>query len=33
MRGWAKRLLFFGNPNTCHNFFRRECEKGDMVAA
>ena len=24
-QGWAKRMLFLGNPNPCENFFRRAC--------
>lgn len=31
-QGWAKRMLIFGNPNTCNNFFRRGVEAGDLAA-
>jgi hypothetical protein len=31
-QGWAKRMLIFGNPNPCDNFFRRNVEAGDLVA-
>jgi phage terminase large subunit len=31
-QGWMKRLLCFGNPNTCANFFYRGCKSGDLVA-
>lgn len=27
---WAKRMLIFGNCNTCDNFFRRGVEAGDL---
>lgn len=29
-QGWAKRMLFIGNPNPCANFFRRMVKKGDV---
>ena len=28
-QGWAKHMLFIGNPNPCKNFFRRAVEAGD----
>lgn len=31
-QGWAKRMLMFGNPNPCNNFFRRNYEMGDLLA-
>lgn len=31
-QGWAKRILAFGNPNNCANFWRRGIEQGDLVA-
>jgi len=31
-QGWMKRLLAFGNPNPCANFWRRSIEAGDLVA-
>jgi hypothetical protein len=31
-QGWAKRMLWIGNPNKCQNFFRRAIRAGDMVA-
>jgi hypothetical protein len=33
MQGWAKRLLIFGNPHQCQNFFRKMVKAGDLVAA
>jgi len=32
-QGWAKRMLMFGNPNPTANFFRRNYELGDLLAA
>lgn len=32
MQGWAKRLLVFGNPHQCNNFFRRGVKAGDLLA-
>lgn len=29
-QGWAKRLLAFGNPNSCENFWRKGIEAGDL---
>lgn len=31
-QGWAKRMLIFGNPNPCQNFFRKGVDAGNMVA-
>lgn len=31
-QGWAKRFLYFGNPNPTNNFWRKAIEQGDMVA-
>ena len=31
-QGWAKRMLIFGNPNPCSNFFKRGVEAGDCRA-
>ncbi len=30
-QGWAKRQLYFGNPNPCNNFFRNNYELGDYL--
>lgn len=30
-QGWAKRKLYFGNPNPCENFFRNGCREGDIA--
>lgn len=30
-QGWAKHMLWIGNPNACSNFFRRGVEAGDLV--
>lgn len=30
-QGWAKRMLFIGNPN-CDGFFKDGCRAGDLVA-
>lgn len=32
MQGWAKRLLVFGNPHPCNNFFRRGVKAGNLEA-
>ncbi len=32
VQGWAKRLLIFGNPHECQNFFRRMVRQGDVLA-
>lgn len=32
MRRWAKRLLYFGNPNPCQNFWRTNYQQGDLLA-
>lgn len=31
-QGWAKRQLFFGNPNPCANFFKTNYGQGDLLA-
>lgn len=31
-QGWAKHMLYIGNPNDCANFFRKGCEGGDLKA-
>lgn len=31
-QGWAKRMLFIGNPNRCQNFFKRGVKAGDLLA-
>lgn len=31
-QGWAKRMLFIGNPNPCQNFFYKGVEAGDLLA-
>lgn len=33
METWASRVLAFGNPNPCENFFRRAVEDGDLLAS
>ncbi len=30
-QGWAKHMLFLGNPNPTQNFWRRNIAKGDLV--
>ncbi len=32
-QGWANRMLIFGNPNPCSNFFKHGVKAGDLVAA
>lgn len=32
MGTWAKRILAFGNPNPCDNFFRKLIREGDVLA-
>jgi hypothetical protein len=32
MSAWADRILVFGNPHECSNFFYRHCEEGDVIA-
>jgi hypothetical protein len=32
LQGWAKRLLIFGNPNACENFFKAGVKAGDLKA-
>lgn len=32
MQGWAKRMLIFGNPHPCNNFFKRGVKAGDLAA-
>ena len=32
-QGWAKRMLFIGNPYDCSNFFKKGCKAGDLLAA
>lgn len=29
-QGWAKKLLAFGNPNECANFWRKHAQAGDV---
>ena len=29
-QGWAKRMLWFGNPNQCENFYRKARRAGDI---
>lgn len=31
-QGWAKRMLWIGNPNPCENFFKRGVKGGDLKA-
>ena len=31
-QGWAKRMLFIGNPNQCENFFKKGVKAGDLIA-
>lgn len=31
-QGWAKRMLIFGNPNPCGNFFFKGVKAGDLPA-
>jgi hypothetical protein len=31
-QGWAKRMLFIGNPNPCSTFFYRFVKAGDLLA-
>lgn len=31
-QGWAKLMLFIGNPNNCANFFKRNIKAGDLAA-
>lgn len=30
--GWAKKMLVFGNPWDCQNYFRRAVDQGDLLA-
>lgn len=32
-QGWAKRILAFGNPHRCSNFWYKSIKAGDMVAS
>lgn len=32
-QGWAKRMLFIGNPFDCNNFFKRGVTAGDLLAS
>ena len=32
-QGWAKHMLFIGNPNPTDNFFKRAVKAGDLLAA
>ncbi len=32
-QGWAKRMIFFGNPLPCQNFYSKACKAGDLRAA
>jgi len=29
-QGWARQMLFIGNPNECSNFFKRGVKEGDV---
>ena len=31
-QGWARHMLFIGNPNPCNNFFFRGIRAGDLLA-
>lgn len=31
-QGWAKHMLFFGNPNACENFWKKNIEAGDLYS-
>ena len=31
-QGWAKRMLWIGNPNDCRNFWRKGVKAGDLAA-
>lgn len=31
-QGWAKREIWFGNPNQCENFYRKGCDGGDVLS-
>lgn len=30
-QGWAKRMLYIGNPNECQNIFRKAVTEGDIL--
>lgn len=30
-QGWAKHMLFLGNPNPCENWWKNACEAGDVL--
>lgn len=30
-QGWARRMLMFGNPNQCSNFFYKNVKAGDLL--
>lgn len=30
-QGWAKHMLFIGNPNECQNFYRKAIKAGDVL--
>lgn len=32
-QGWAKRSLYFGNPNPTANFFKKGIKAGDLLAS
>lgn len=32
-QGWAKRMLFIGNPNPCQSFFYKNVKAGDLLAS
>ena len=32
-QGWAKRMLWIGNPNPCQTFFQRDSEAGDLLVS
>lgn len=31
-QGWMKKMLAFGNPNSCSNWWYRGCKSGDLLA-
>lgn len=31
--GWAKRMVFIGNPLPCETFYKRNCRAGDLLVA
>ncbi len=32
-QGWAKSMLWIGNPNRCNNFFKKAVKAGDLLAS